>query len=115
MLATLEKLGVVKSFSRPRVSDDNPYVESIFRICKYRPGFPGAFASLDAAQTWVADFVEWYNHEHQHSAIRFVTPADRHEGRDLAILARRAAVLWTHVRRSRPPLSGDPRGAWIAP
>lgn len=114
MLATLEKLGVVKSFSRPRVSDDNPYVESIFRTCKYRPGFPGVFESLDAAQAWVVDFVAWYNTEHQHSAIRFVTPQDRHEGRDVAILAQRKALYerakathperWTRDTRNWTPI-----------
>ena len=90
MLATLQKLGVVPSFSRPSVSDDNPFAESIFRTAKYRPSYPsGAFESLDAARAWVRDFVTWYNEEHQHSAIRFVTPADRHAGRDVEILARR--------------------------
>lgn len=93
MLATLQKLGVVPSFSRPSVSDDNAFAESFFRTAKYRPSYPsGAFESLDAATQWVRDFVTWYNEEHQHSAIRFVTPADRHAGRDVEILAHRHEV-----------------------
>ena len=93
MLATLEKLGVVPSFSRPRVSDDNPYSEALFRTLKYRPSYPrGPFEDIEAARRWVAEFVEWYNDNHLHSAIRFVTPADRHAGRDEEILMRRKAV-----------------------
>ena len=93
MLATLERLGVVPSFSRPRVSDDNPYSEALFRTLKYCPAFPTQpFADLDAARTWVKTFVTWYNHHHQHSAIQFVTPDDRHTGRDITILVQRAAV-----------------------
>lgn len=93
MLATLQKLNVAPSFSRPKVSDDNPYSESLFKTLKYRPSFPdGAFASLEEARTWVARFVGWYNTEHLHSGIRFVTPQARHEGRDTAILENRHAV-----------------------
>jgi len=90
MLATLQDLGVVPSFSRPRVSNDNPFSEALFRTAKYRPEYPsGPFASLDAARHWVDWFVDWYNNEHRHSAIRFVTPAQRHAGQDVEILARR--------------------------
>ena len=93
MLATLHKLGVTPSFSRPRVSDDNPYSESLFRTMKYRPNFPsGAFETLDHAQAWVDHFVRWYNTVHLHSSIRFVTPDDRHYGRDKAILKNRKLV-----------------------
>ena len=93
MLATLQKLGVVTSFSRPSVSDDNAFSEALFRTAKYRPSYPeGAFDSLDAAVAWVRAFVTWYNHEHQHSAIRFVTPADRHAGLDVELLAHRHEV-----------------------
>lgn len=93
MLATLQKLGVVTSFSRPQVSDDNPYAEALFRTAKYRPNYPdGPFASLEAARAWVEQFVSWYNNEHQHSGIRFVTPAQRHAGLDAEILAHRDAV-----------------------
>lgn len=90
MLATLQRLGVVPSFSRPSVSDDNPYVESLFKTLKYCPQYPSSgFASVDDARQWVARFVAWYNTEHQHSGIGFVTPAARHAGDDVAILATR--------------------------
>jgi len=93
MLATLQNLGVVPSFSRPRVSDDNPYSEALFRTLKYRPEYPSQpFSSLDEARKWVNAFVNWYNSEHLHSSIRFVTPDDRHFGRDEAILKKRQHV-----------------------
>ncbi len=102
MLATLHRLGVVTSFSRPRVSDDNPYSEALFRTLKYRPEYPETpFASLQAANAWVEGFMHWYNTVHQHSAIRFVTPEDRHSGRDVAILAHREGV-YKQARRQRP-------------
>ncbi len=93
MLATLQRLGVVPSFSRPSVSDDNPYSEALFRTLKYTPAYPGRpFASLEDARAWVLGFVTWYNTEHRHSGIRFVTPAQRHGQRDGQILAQRRAV-----------------------
>ncbi len=93
MLATLQKLGVVPSFSRPRVSDDNPYSEALFRTLKYRPEYPSQpFASLFEAQAWVDGFVHWYNSVHLHSAIRFISPDDRHFGRETEILEKRKQV-----------------------
>jgi putative transposase len=93
MLVKLEELGVVPSFSRPRVSDDNPFPEALFRTMKYRPSYPGRpFATLDDARRWVATFVAWYNDDHQHSGIRFVTPSERHDGRETAILAHRHSI-----------------------
>lgn len=90
MLATLEQLGVAASFSRPRVSNDNAYAESLFRTCKYRPDYPRKpFGSLEAAQAWTHQFVRWYNEEHKHSGLKFVTPAQRHAGHAAAILANR--------------------------
>jgi transposase InsO family protein len=111
MLATLQQLGIVPSFSRPSVSNDNPYSESAFRTVKYRPEFPrgGRFASLEDAGTWVAAFVAWYNFEHRHSAIRFVTPNDRHTGREKEILAKRKKLL-ERKRKQRPERwSGETR------
>jgi transposase InsO family protein len=71
---TLEKLGITPSYSRPRVSNDNPYSESVFRTFKYRPAFPiNGFADLKAAREYVYGFVDWYNQSHGHSAIRHVT------------------------------------------
>ena len=79
MLATLQTLGVMPSFSRPSVSNDNPYSESLFKTMKYHPQYPQRpFESLLAARQWVATFVHWYNEEHRHSAIRYVTPSQRH-------------------------------------
>jgi transposase InsO family protein len=93
MVATLERLGVLASFSRPHVSDDNPYSEALFRTLKYRPNYPTKpFADVVAAQEWVRGFVRWYNGVHLHSGISFVTPDDRHAGKDTAILAKRHAV-----------------------
>lgn len=100
MLATLQQLGVEPSFSRPAVSNDNPYSEAIFKTCKYRPNYPEvAFADLMAARVWVGQFVQWYNHEHRHSAISFVTPAQRHDGRDIALLEARKVVYRTAQAR----------------
>ena len=102
MLATLQRLGIVESFSRPHVSDDNPYSEALFRTLKYRPEYPrGAFVSIEAARLWVEGFVAWYNTEHLHSAIGFVTPEDRHTGRDEAILAARRRTY--EAARKRNP------------
>ncbi len=102
MLATLQWLGVVPSFSRPHVKDDNPYSESIFRTLKDRPSYPsGPFASVGAARDWVGSFVHWYNHEHRHSAIRYVTPAQRHDQREAEILANRERV-YERAKRRRP-------------
>jgi len=101
-LATMQALGIVPSFSRPRVSDDNPFSESLFRTVKYRPDFPRKpFESLEKATAWVTRFVHWYNHEHLHSALRFVTPHSRHTGKDKAILQRRHLV-YQAARRARP-------------
>ena len=102
LLATLQHLGIVTSFSRPRVSNDNPFSEALFRTTKYRPEYPRRpFSSLEEARQWVAWFVGWYNTEHQHSAIRFVTPDDRHSGRDRTILKKRHALY--RKARSRHP------------
>ena len=110
MLATLQALGVIPSFSRPAVSNDNPYSESLFKTLKYRSVYPDTpFANLLAARTWVADFVHWYNHEHCHSAIKFVTPAKRHAGLDAAILRQRSAVYEATKRRCPQRWSGATR------
>lgn len=88
------ELGVLTSYSRPRVSNDNPFAESVFRTVKYAPSFPEyGFESLETARVWVNDFVRWYNHEHKHSGLNFVTPNERHTGKDAQVLARREQVL----------------------
>lgn len=102
MAATMERLGIMPSFSRPSVSDDNPYSEALFRTVKYRPEYPsGPFGSLDDAQTWVAWFVDWYNDRHLHSAIGFVTPTQRHTGEDRAVLEGRHR-LYEEARATNP-------------
>lgn len=93
VLAMLQWLQIAPSYSRPRVSDDNAFVESLFRTAKYRPGFPSkGFTDIDAARQWAARFVDWYNGEHHHSGVRFVTPNQRHAGEDRQILEARDAV-----------------------
>lgn len=110
MLATLQALGVMPSFSRPAVSNDNPYSESLFRTLKYRPAYPRRpFDSLLAARQWVGGFVNWYNHEHRHSAIRFVTPAQRHAGQDALLLTKRDEVYRAAKARHPGRWSGDTR------
>ena len=110
MLATLNRLGVTASFSRPRVSDDNPFSEALFRTMKYRPDYPSRpFPSLEEAQTWVDEFIAWYNTEHRHSAIRYVTPAQRHDGEDVDILAHRHRIYEDARRRHPERWSGNTR------
>ena len=102
MLATLQNLGIVPSFSRPSVSDDNPYSESMFRTLKYTPAYPSRpFESIDAARQWVHSFVQWYNDEHRHGAIRYVTPSQRHRGEDIDLLEQRK-VIYENARQKNP-------------
>lgn len=102
MLSTLQKLGVVPSFSRPSVSNDNAYSEALFKTLKYNAGYPdGPFEGIDKARQWVAGFVFWYNEIHRHSAIKFVTPGQRHRQQDGAILEARKA-LYAEARKMRP-------------
>ena len=93
MLAKLDSLGVRPSFSRPRISNDNPYSESLFRTMKYRPEYPEhPFEDLNSAREWAEKFSQWYNNEHLHSGIGFVTPVDRHDRKDIEILEKRHQV-----------------------
>ena len=90
MLETLYALGITPSKSRPRVSNDNPYAESLFKTLKYVPNFqPQGFATLTEERLWVKRFVEWYNNEHRHSGINYVTPSQRHMGLDQEVLRKR--------------------------
>lgn len=110
MKAKLEALGVTPSYSRPRVSNDNPYSESLFRTFKYRPEYPvKGFNSIEAARQWVSHFVGWYNDEHFHSAIRYVTPSQRHKGEDIEILANRHRVYQKAKQRRHERWSGSTR------
>lgn len=110
LLATLQTLGVMPSFSRPSVSNDNPYSESLFKTLKYRSDYPQqAFESLLAARIWVGNFVQWYNHEHRHSAIGFVTPGERHAGTDTVLLNKRVEVYEAAKARHPERWSGNTR------
>lgn len=102
VMAMLHWLGIKPSYSRPRVSDDNAFVESLFRTAKYRPEFPlKGFETLDDAREWARSFVHWYNVNHRHSGIRYVSPAQRHAGQDKEILAQRHAV-YLQARERNP-------------
>lgn len=116
MLATLEKLGVVPSFSRPSVSDDNPYSEALFRTIKYHPTFPmlDKFETILDARQWSEKFVRWYNNEHLHSALKFVTPQQRHSGADKTIRANRHLVYQMAKAQYPERWSGQTRD-WSLP
>lgn len=104
MLATLQSLGIIPSFSRPKVSNDNAHIESLFKTLKYRPEYPyRAFKNIEEARNWINTFVCWYNQDHLHSGLNYVTPNDRHERRDEQILEKRMKIYWrankNHPRR----------------
>ena len=101
MLMTLYNLGVIPSYGRPRVSNDNPFIESLFKTLKYTAGYPGQFKNLEHARTWMANFVNWYNTEHRHSAIGYVTPQQRRSGDFKIIFGKRNETL-TSAREKNP-------------
>lgn len=116
----LADLGVTKSHSRPSVSNDNPYSESQFKTMKYRPEFPERFGSLQDTRAFGHTFFPWYNTEHYHSGIGFLTPEDVHYGRAPRIIAARQAALLaayeTHPERFKgriPKPMPLPREVWI--
>ena len=110
MISKLEELGVMPSFSRAGVSNDNPYSESMFKTMKYRPEYPEKpFEDLSSARRWTERFVFWYNNVHLHSGISFVTPADRHEGKDFEILEKRHQVYLKAKNRHPERWSGSTR------
>lgn len=92
-LATLDFLGVLRSHSRPRVSNDNPYSESLFKTLKYKAGYPNSFETIDEANEWMEGFTKWYNSEHKHSGIDHISPNERHDGLEDIILKKRKEVL----------------------
>ena len=102
LLETLYALGITPSRSRPRVSNDNAFAESAFKTCKYRPSYPASgFKGLDDARSWMLTFVRWYNNEHHHSGVNYLTPEQRHSGRGKAILEGRKKVY--EAARARNP------------
>lgn len=110
LLSKMYELGITPPRGRPRVSNDNPYSEALVRTLKYCPQWPSeGFACLEAAQCWVRDFVQWYNHDHKHSRIRFVTPAERHRGEDKAILEQRHHLYQKAREHSPERWSGHTR------
>jgi putative transposase len=113
MLATMYDLGVVPSFSRPRVSNDNAYAEALFRTAKYCPLWPERpFDTLEEARSWVHRFVNWYNHEHRHSGLKYVTPNQRHRGEAAALLTSRTAIYEAARERHPHRWSGGVRN-WV--
>jgi putative transposase len=118
-IALTAKLGITNSFSRPRVSDDNPYIESHFRTLKYRPDFPGRFGGYEDCEAHCQRFFGWYNQRHRHSGIAYLTPEDVHYKRAEAVIARRQQVLdqakQDHPERFvRGPLHPSlPKQVWI--
>jgi len=110
MLATMQKLGVVPSFSRPAVSNDNPFSESLFKTMKYTPAYPDRpFESVTTAREWVKTFVRWYNGTHRHSGLKYVTPEQRHRGQDAALLEARSRLYQKARERHPERWSGDIR------
>lgn len=108
--AKMEELGMTGSHSRPRVSNDNPFSESLFRTMKYCPRWPSeGFADLVCTRNWVNEFVNMYNNDHCHSRIGFVTPAQRHSGEDKSILKSRVAVYQAAKGRNPTRWSGETR------
>jgi transposase InsO family protein len=112
MLVTLFLLGVIPSFSRPRVSNDNPYIESLFKTVKYTTGYPKKFRDIHHARSWLADFVHWYNTEHRHSGIGYMTPEKRHNGEGKKIMKHRNHVLLDAYKEHPERWSGTP-SLWI--
>jgi transposase InsO family protein len=110
--AKMFELGITPSRSRPRVSNDNPFSESLFRTLKYDHTWPiSGFPSIHDARQWVSDFVCWYNNEHLHSGIKFVTPQQRHSGQDTEILGKRSA-LYEKARQENPVRWAGPTRNW---
>lgn len=118
----LSDLGVTKTHSRPHVSDDNPFSESQFKTLKYRPQFPKRFGCIEDARAFCVEFFRWYNTEHHHSGIGFLTPQNVHHGRAPEIIAARQQVLdlahQHHPERfvRKPPTAPKlPDAVWINP
>ena len=111
----LEELGVLRSVSRPRVSNDNTYSEFLFRTVQYRQNYPSRpFGNKEEACHWVASFVEWYNHQHRHSGIKFVTPQQRHRGAAIAS-CRQRSHLYEQTRRQNPKRWSKSIRCWFQP
>ncbi len=116
----LETLGVTRSLSRPRTSNDNPHIEAAFKTAKYRPDYPNRFHDIAQARSWMRSFVHWYNAVHYHSGVGYLHPADVHAGNAPTIVAERQTVLDAAYNahperfpRGRPAAAAPPTEAWI--
>lgn len=115
-------LDVVKSHSRPHVSDDNPFSEAQFKTLKYRPDYPDRFGSLAAARAWAQAFFAWYNHEHHHTGLGLLTPAVVHAGQAEVVRQQRQATLQAAYEKhpdrfvkGAPTAAALPEAVWINP
>ncbi len=109
MLMTLYTLGVIPSFSRPRVSDDNPFSESLFKTIKYMPAYPGKFKTIEDSRQWLANFVHWYNTKHKHSGIGYITPEERASGKEHEIMKMRNKVIQKAFKNNPQRWSNPPK------
>jgi hypothetical protein len=115
MVSKLQQLGVIPSYGRPGVSDDNPHIESVFKTLKYRSWYPKRpFNKIEDANLWVEKFVKWYNFSHLHSALGFVTPESMHTGKAEEILANRREV-YRKAREANPERWSGQTRSWSAP
>jgi putative transposase len=112
LVAFLTALQVNMSFNRPRVSNDNPFIESFFGSMKGHVKYPKCFDDLDHARGWFADFIHWYNNHHQHSGIGYVTPEQRHCGEDLEIIGARQLALEAAAKKTLKDLSKAQETFW---
>jgi putative transposase len=118
----LVDLGVEKSHSRPYVSNDNPFSAAAFKTAKYHPTTPERFSSLEEGRVWARELFAWYNHEHHHSGLALLTPAQVHQGLTARVLAARKRVLAAAYAkhperfvRGEPSPAAPPSEVWINP
>jgi len=115
LMETLYQLDVMSSYSRPRVSNDNAYAESIFKTCKYRPDYPyKGFSTIDESRVWVLSFVRWYNQHHKHSGLKFMTPNQRHTGISSQVVEKRSQVYEVAKAKNPGRWTGETRN-WEPP
>lgn len=112
LMGLMEKLGVKTSFSRPRQSNDNPYIESFFRTLKYKPDYPVRFETLQEAREWIMKFVHWYNTQHRHSSLDYVTPQEMRTGAAKDIFKKRNATIETFKQQNPERWGSCPTKQW---
>ncbi|MCH7612288.1 MAG: transposase [Candidatus Marinimicrobia bacterium] len=116
----LDHLKVKKSLNRPRVSNDNPYSESQFKTLKYRPEFPERFGSIQDARNYCGDFFKWYNEDHYHSGLNYLSPHSVHYGKADHLINQRQKIMNEvfkqypgRFKNGIPKISGIPGKVWI--